>query len=129
MKGFIYKAVSITFLICSVVSLSLYIWIKQDVRNNIEIAEYKYNSYGEEALISYLEDENNSYFERTHLAIWTLGKIRSKKALPVLKKYYRNDPEGRSCKGVHQKKLCQYEIHKAIKAIEDGAFLSYTSLR
>ncbi len=118
MKRFIYLGVSIVFLICSLSLLSLFLWIKQDIRNNIELAEYKYHSRGVEALIFYLEDDENSYHDRTHLAIWTLGKIRSKKALPVLKKYYLNDPEGRSCKGMHQDKLCQYEIHKAVKAID-----------
>ena len=129
MKRFIFTALSIAFLICIVTLISLFFWIKEDVINNIELAERKYHAHGEEALISYLEDEANSYYDRTHLAIWTLGKIRSQKALPVLKKYYLNDPEGQSCKGLHREKLCQYELHKAIKAIEHGAFLSYATLR
>ena len=108
---------------------TLYLWIKQDVQYNIYFAEEKYNEIGENALLSFLKDAKNRPHDRTHLAIWTLGKIRSKKALPILKGYYLNDPKGLSCKGMHQKKLCQYEIHKAIKAIEDGAFLSYASLK
>lgn len=123
MKRFIYITLSISFLIISLTLTSIYFWIRHDVRNNIELAEQKYDSPGEDALISYLEDEQNAYHDRTHLAIWTLGKIRSQKALHVLKKYYLNDPEGLSCKGMHQEKLCQYEIHKAIKEIENGTFL------
>jgi len=129
MKRFIYTAFCIAFLLCSLGFVSLFFWIKQDVQNNIQIAEYKYKVNGEEALISFLEDKKNTTNDRTHLAIWTLGKIRSQKALPVLKKYYLNDPEGQSCKGLHREKLCQYELHKAIKAIENGAFLSYATLR
>jgi hypothetical protein len=117
------------FLICIVILASLFFWIKQDVLNNIELAEQKYHAHGEEALISFLEDERNSYYDRTHLAVWTLGKIRSEKALPVLKRYYLNDPKGRSCKGMHHEKICQYELYKAIKAIENGTLLSYASLK
>lgn len=54
------------------------------------------------------------------MAIWTLSQIRSKKALPVLSKLYRNDPEGNTCKGRHDSVLCQYGIHKAIVSIEHG---------
>lgn len=109
--------------------ISLYFRIRSDVYQNIELAEHKYNTHGEDALINFLEDENNSNYDRTHLAIWTLGKIRSQKALPVLKKYNLNDPEGHSCKGMHREKLCQYEIHKAIQTIENGALLSFASLK
>ena len=129
MKRLIYIVLSFAFLVITASLFSLYFYIKADVGSNIELAEQKYHSHGENALISYLEDEKNPYFDRTHIAVWTLGKVRSQRALPVLKKYYLNDPAGRSCKGMHHKKLCQYEIHKAIKAIENGTFLSYASLR
>ena len=129
MKRFIYTALPIVFLVCIVILASLFFWIKQDVLNNIELAEQKYHAHGEKALISFLEDERNSYYDRTHLAVWTLGKIRSEKALPVLKRYYLNDPKGRTCKGMHQEQLCQYELYKAIKAIENGTLLSYASVK
>lgn len=129
MKRFIYASISIAFFICTLGFVTLFFWIEQDVDNNIQLAEYLYKTDGEDALISYLEDEKNSYYSRSHLAIWTLGKIRSQKALPVLKKYYLNDPEGRSCKGMHHDRLCQYEINKAIKAIETGSLFSYSSLK
>jgi hypothetical protein len=89
MKPFIFT-VFISFLFCSFILLSLSYWIKQDVLRNIELAENKYNSHGEEALISYLEDEKNSYHDRTHIAIWTLGKIRSQKSF-ALEVMLRND--------------------------------------
>jgi hypothetical protein len=46
------------------------------------------------AAAAYLLDEHNTMENRTHLAIWTLGQIRSEKALPVLKNLYRDDPDG-----------------------------------
>lgn len=108
---------------------ALYIWIGQSVKKNISNTEEKYELKGEDALIAFLVDENNSTFDRTHVAIWTLGQVRSQKALPTLYKYYINDPEGKTCYGRHDKKLCQYEIHKAIISIEKGGLLSYSRLR
>jgi hypothetical protein len=65
-------------------------------------------------------DSTNSPKKRTDVAIWTLGQIRSKKALPILKDLYKNDPEGKTCRDFHNSVLCQYEIHKAIVSIEVG---------
>jgi len=128
MRRFIAAALTF-FLILLILVSSLYLWIRQDVQNNIEIVERIYHAEGEEALLLFLEDENNSPIDRTHLAIWTLGKLRSKKALPVLKDYYCNDKEGLSCKGIHHNKLCQYELYKAIMTIENGSILSYANLK
>ena len=60
--------------------------------------------------------------------ILTLGQVRSQKALPFLMELYRDDPEGGSCYGRHEELLCQYEIHKAIEAIEKGSLFSYARL-
>jgi len=38
--------------------------------------------------------------------------------LPLLKDHYKNDPKGKTYYGKHDEMLCQYEIHKAIVAIE-----------
>ncbi len=51
----------------------------------------------EDALIACMMDENISPEGRTQEAIWTLGQIRSKKALPLLKELYRDDPKGKTC--------------------------------
>jgi hypothetical protein len=110
------------------VFLTLYLWIRHDVKGNINTAKHKYPGKAEDALISYLLDTANPTFDRSSLAIWTLGQIHSEKALPVLHGLYKNDPEGRTCKGRHDKVLCQYEIHKAIVAIERGRFLSHSRL-
>ena len=107
----------------------LYIWIGKDVKKNIKLAEEKYELKGEDALITFLLDKNNSTYDRTHRAIWTLGQVKSEKALPILYKYYQNDPEGNTCYGQHSKKLCQYEIHKAIVSIEKSGILSYAHLK
>jgi hypothetical protein len=117
----------ILVLCCS--TFAIHTWIGHDIKENIYIAEQKYPGTAEDALISFLLDEDNSTYDRTHVAIWTLGQIRSEKALPVLYEYYKNDPEGKTCYGRHDSVLCQYEIHKAIVAIERGRLFSHARLK
>jgi hypothetical protein len=100
--------------------IGLYSWCGYDVRKNISKAKAKYQGKPQDALIAFLLDESNSPHDRTHIAIWTLGQIKSEKAVPVLEQLYKNDPEGKSCKGHHDKVLCQYEIYKALSAAESN---------
>jgi hypothetical protein len=94
------------------------IWIGQGIKERINIAKQQYSGIAEDALIAYLSDTTHTPHDRSDIAIWTLGQIRSQKALPILKELYINDPEGKTCKYHHDKVLCQYEIHKAIVSIE-----------
>lgn len=96
------------------------ILIGHELQANIDIVRNQYPGKAEDALIAYLSDSTNSPRDRTEIAIWTLGQIRSSKALPVLKDLYKNDPEGNTCRGKHNSALCQYEIHKAIISIENN---------
>lgn len=98
--------------------IGLYSWVGYAVRENIGKAQAKYLGKPEDALIAFLLDEKNTMHDRTHIAIWTLGQIKSEKAVPVLEQLYKNDPEGKTCKGHHDEMLCQYEIHKALRAAE-----------
>lgn len=100
--------------------LTMRIWIAHGIKERINIAEKQYAGKAEDALIAYLSDTSHSPRDRSDVAIWTLGQIRSEKALPILKDLYKNDPEGKTCKGFHNLVLCQYEIHKAIVSIEHG---------
>jgi hypothetical protein len=103
-------------LLCFV--LVMRIWIGLGIRDRIHIAKQQYPGIAEDALIAYLSDSKHTPRERSDIAVWTLGQIRSRKALPVLRKLYKNDPGGMTCKGHHNEVLCQYEIHKAIVSIE-----------
>ena len=94
------------------------ILINHGVKERISIAQEKYPGNTEDALLAFLDDTANSPWERTDVAIWTLGQIQSQKALPVLKELYNSDPDGKTCHGRHDSVLCQYEIFKAIRAIE-----------
>jgi hypothetical protein len=99
--------------------LAMRIWIGHGIKERISIAKQQYSGIAEDALIAYLSDTTNSPRDRSDVAIWTLGQIRSQKSLPVLKGLYKNDPEGKTCKYHHETVLCQYEIHKAIVSIEN----------
>lgn len=98
----------------------IYIWIDNGVKKNIKIAKDLYPGKAEDALIAYLLDSTHSPGERSHIAVWTLGQIQSKKALPILRSFYKNDPEGKTCFGKHSYALCQYEICKALNAAESN---------
>ena len=98
--------------------LAMRIWIGHGVKERISIAKQQYSGTAEDALIAYLSDTAHTPHDRSDVAIWTLGQIRSKKALPILKGLYKNDPQGKTCKYHHDTVLCQYEIHKAIVSIE-----------
>jgi len=93
-------------------------WIGHGIKERINSAKQQYSGTAEDALLAYLSDTTHSPKSRTDVAIWSLGQIRSKKALPILYELYKNDPEGKTCKGRHDSVLCQYEIHKAIVSIE-----------
>jgi hypothetical protein len=47
----------------------------------------------------------------------------------LLKDLYKDDPEGKTCYGRHDVELCQYEIHKAIRAIERRGLIAYARLK
>lgn len=94
--------------------------INHAVKERIGLAQEKYPGTAEDALIAYLLDTANSTRDRTDIAIWTLGQIQSHKALPLLKDLYNSDPKGKTCHGRHESVLCQYEIYKAIRAIESN---------
>jgi hypothetical protein len=96
--------------------IGIYLWIGSEVQKNIDLAKSKYPGKAEDALIAYLLDETNSPQNRSHVAVWTLGQIQSKKAIPILEGLYQNDPKGKTCKGHHNAVLCQYEIYKALNA-------------
>jgi hypothetical protein len=69
-----------------------------------------------EALSALVACEGCSLSDRNR-AVWALGQLRDRRALPILKKYYT----GQGCN--HSLGLCQYEMRKAVKAIESRSLL------
>lgn len=116
------------FVLFAVSAIAINGWIRSDVEKNIIIAQQLYPGTAEEALISFLLDEKNSFNDRTHIAIWTLGMLKSEKALPVLRSFYKNDPKGLTCHGKHDQMVCQYGLHKALVQIENRGQYSTSDL-
>ena len=69
-----------------------------------------------EALIAQVDCQTCSLHERTQ-AVWALGQLADKRALPILRKYYTGQP----CD--HRRLICQYEITKAIRWTEGKSFM------
>ena len=111
--------ISLAALFLLLILLRPFFRIGHDIKERISIAQQRYPGTAEDALIAYLVDTTNSPHDRGDVAIWTLGQIHSKKALPILKGLYRNDPKGKTCHGKHDYMLCQYGIHTAIVTIEN----------
>ena len=121
--------VSVLLAFACCILLALNIWIGKDVRKNIELAEMQYPGSAEDALIAFLLDTAQSPADKTHMAVWTLGRINSQKALPDLYRLYKDDPEGQTCKDHHDQQVCQYEIYKAIRSIEKKQLFSHQRFR
>jgi hypothetical protein len=63
------------------------------------------------ALAAFVESEHESFRDRNR-AIWALGQLGDRGALPVLEKYYTGSPPGGKEDQSHE--LSQYELMKAI---------------
>jgi hypothetical protein len=87
-----------------------------DVDQRCQIAQDKHGGDCVEALITYLEDDNNSYKSRNS-AIWALGQIGDKKALPTLEKLYTGNIPNRE---PIDSGISQYELKKAINLTSGG---------
>ncbi len=90
--------------------------IGYSVKAKCQMAQVKYNGNCIEALIKYLEDENNDIRNRNS-AIWALGELGDSRALPVLEKYYVGYYGGR-CN--LNEEISQYELKKAINLAGGG---------
>jgi len=86
--------------------------IHQAVRENCRDGQQAHPHPGDDvaALIEFMNSTSHAMWDRNHLAIWTLGRLRDPRALPALEAVYTGGP----CD--HEKNLCQYELEKAIRS-------------
>jgi hypothetical protein len=106
------KVIVYGFLICFTFLLVAFVMICLSIRSGIKDisaeATSLYPGDRVEALITYVKSEDHSLRKR-NLAVWALGQIGDKRALPVLTQFYTGGP----CDHSHY--LCQGELQKAIK--------------
>ncbi len=99
-----------------VLILLLELWIGLDVDAISRTAMARYGGDRVEALIAQVDCDTCSLAERNR-AVWALGQLADKRALPILKKYYTGQP----CD--HSRLICQREVTKAIRWCEGNSFM------
>ncbi len=105
-------------LICLTFLFVAYLYVCFSIRSSVKQisaqATHEYAGDRIEALMAYVDSENHSLRQRNH-AVWALGQIGGRCALPVLEKFHTGGP----CD--HDSRLCQGEVQRAIEACK-GAF-------
>lgn len=91
--------------------------IGNHVNNHCHIAQDKYEGDCVEALMKLTEDETAGYGEKNS-AVWALGQMGNKRALPFLQKYYTGYDKKNKTKW--HEALSQYELYKALKLLDGG---------
>ncbi len=99
-----------------VASIPLYIMIGSGVNKTSQSAMAQFPGDRVEALMALVDCEGCSLHDRNH-AVWALGQLKDKRALPVLHKYY----SGKPCD--HEREICQHEITKAVRWTEGKSFM------
>jgi hypothetical protein len=95
-------------------------WIGVDVKTRCQEAKKDYGGNSTEALMTLLDDENQTFRNRNS-AIWVLGQLGDSRALSVLEKYYTGYiPDREPLNEV----ISQYELKKAIKLLSGGKNLT-----
>jgi hypothetical protein len=81
--------------------------IESSAHSDALAAQREFRGDGVEALVQLVQSDHHTLQERNR-AVWALGRLRDKRGLPVLEKYYA----GGECD--HARFLCQRELRKAI---------------
>lgn len=74
-----------------------------------------------EANIKFLQSKQHSLIEKNDV-VWALSQIGDDRALPILEKLYTGIPCEKPCE--KHKKICQYELEKAIKSCKGNFSLT-----
>jgi hypothetical protein len=106
-------------LVIGISYISIRAWLKSDITEICMHATHLYQEDKVKALLLLIQDENISLDEKNR-AIWALGKLRDKRAIPVLKELQT----GKTCD--HKNNVCQRELEKAILTLEGESIDLFT---
>ena len=105
---------------CAIVIFLLCLWVEVHLKDVCTMATQKYPGDKVEALMKFVDTEETSYsadlYRANNHAIWALGQLGDKRALPFLKGLLT----GEQCD--HETNLCQGEIKEAIDILERDQF-------
>lgn len=119
------KKLKHTILFLGAIGLSVFLlffvitctWIGNNVKQQCRDAKREYQKTDcVDGLITLLDDDTRGYRARNH-AVWALGQMGDKRALPVLQKYYTGDIPNRE---PLDETISQYELKKAIHLAGGG---------
>lgn len=96
-------------------------WMRFEVKTHCLNAQSIYKGDCVTALITLVDDKKQGYLSRNN-AVWTLGQLANKQALPILRKHYTGSIPEREL--LHTA-LSQYELRKAIRWCEQGNITSW----
>ncbi|OGF99572.1 hypothetical protein A2Y99_04370 [Candidatus Gottesmanbacteria bacterium RBG_13_37_7] len=111
----------ILFLFIVSIFYTFYI-IRRDVYKTCRQAKVLSGKNCVQSLIALIRSDTNSYRSR-NTAIWALGQLADKNALPFLYELYQSLPEQKKCP--YDQFICKYEVQKAIKWCERGNITSW----
>lgn len=110
--------VLITLLIVGLTFISYtFFVIYQGVKSNCLEAKSEFKKDCVDSLIEVVKSEDRPFRERNS-AVWALGQIADKKALPFLNELNNSVSKQERCQ--LDQSLCQHEIQKAIKWCNEG---------
>lgn len=95
-------------------------WIGYEVKDQCQSAQRQYHQDCVDSLISLLQDEDQPFRNRND-AIWALGQLGDRRALPILQSFYTGQIPARE---PLNQTISQYELKKAINLTGGGLNLS-----
>jgi hypothetical protein len=107
---------AIAVAIIIVVYLGVSLMIGWGINKESRRAMAQFNGDRIEALISLVDCQDCRLEDRNH-AVWALGQLTDKRALPVLYKYRTGKP----CR--HSTTICQYVLEDAIRWAEGNSYM------
>lgn len=112
--------IGVVILLIIFIFLIICVQIGNEVKNQCKIAQNHYRGECVDALMNQISDE--SIQSRKNDAIWALGQLGDKQALPFLKKY--DDKQPLPDREPWNEGISQYELRKAINLLESGFNIS-----
>jgi hypothetical protein len=105
---YVFRVIAILVIVLFAVTAIMELLIGSGVKSSIQAAQAHFPGKRVEALMAMVECESCSLEDRNQ-AVWALGQLDDRRALPVLEKYYTGKP----CN--HRLEMCQPKLRIALR--------------